>query len=465
MQSSMVRKTIYPSPMYTQYNFKNHVEHIRNAINLMALLIVTTEAETFQQRAERRRGQEALTCYEAAAKAFQQALDAAATSSPSFSRLSDCRFGLAETLQCWAETLLEVLSRLPDNELTKEKEQESTSFAGNLFNKAVQNYQQVRDSPPIGNATDSSIDMRVDAAVNCANALSSWVAAMTESNPEMDAPSQQQASNLLSTAEEYYTSALAQEEDASTWSNLADVLIQHGELLCKGGAGTEGGEMFSRAREAYSRACGLSSSEQGDDLPGLLLNWGAGVLAAAAHAQTGETAIPLLEEAATRLRESLSFDRGDPAPHNALGETLVAMAEWFMKRGDLARATLANEAALEEGYGGGLKINASHSDALIGIAEVRAQQAKLALAIGDQTAAKAASAGAVEAYSRALAKPEALGNLSERAGVRYNYACCLVGCGRLEEAVLVLRDLLAKGYVAPNDVAQDLDLAPLLNLL
>jgi hypothetical protein len=120
---------------------------------------------------------------------------------------------------------------VPDNELTKEKEQEATSFAGYLFNKAVQNYQQVRDSPPIGNATDSSIDMRVDAAVNCANALSSWVAAMTESNPEMDAPSQQQASNLLSTAAEYYTSALAQEEDASTWSNLADILVQHGAAL------------------------------------------------------------------------------------------------------------------------------------------------------------------------------------------------------------------------------------------
>lgn len=427
------------------------------------------EAETLQQRAERRRGPEALACYEAAAKAFQQALDAAPTSSPSFTRLMDCRFGLAETLQCWAETLLEVTASTPDNELTREKESEATSLAGVLFSKAVSNYQQVRDSPP-GAAPSSAppgaaAALRVDAAVNCGNVLSSWVTALTESTPKMDNALRQEASAMLTSAEECYTAALSKEEDASTLSNLADVLIQHGELLCKGGAGAEGGVMFQRAREGYGRACGLSSSEQGDDLPGLLLNWGAGVLAAAAHAQTAETAIPLLEEAVTRLRESIGFDRGDVAPHNALGEALVAMAEWFSKSGDLAKASAALQAALDEGYGGALKINASHTDALVGVAEARAQQAKLALAIGDGASAVAAWAAATEAYSAAIAKPGALGNLSERADVRYNFACCLVGCGRLNDAVQVVRQLMATGGVERAYVEQDPDLAPLRGML
>lgn len=72
-----------------------------------------------------------------------------------------------------------------------------------------------------------------------------------------------------------------------TWSNLADVLVQHADLCAeRGGPGAAAaGPLYGQAREAYSRACELSSSENGDDLPGLLHNWGVALLGMARHAQ------------------------------------------------------------------------------------------------------------------------------------------------------------------------------------
>ena len=50
----------------------------------------------------------------------------------------------------------------------------------------------------------------------------------------------------------------------------------------------QGGEQasqqaYQKGMEAYATACSLSSSEQGDDLPGLLHNWGVGLRSMAEH--------------------------------------------------------------------------------------------------------------------------------------------------------------------------------------
>jgi tetratricopeptide (TPR) repeat protein len=208
--------------------------------------------------------------------------------------------------------------------------------------------------------------------------------------------------------------------------------------------------------EAYGRACGLSSSEHGDDLPGLLCNWGAGLLAAAARAQDPGAAIALLEEAAQRLRESIAFDRGDVAPHNALGDALAALAEHAARRGDAAGAAAALRQALDAGYSAALRINSGNAEALVGTAEVQAQMAKLA---GAGAGAGGHWAAAVAAYEAALARPEALGSLSQRSDARYNYACSLAGCGRVAEAASVVRALVAAGTVAAADALADADLA------
>ena len=87
---------------------------------------------------------------------------------------------------------------------------------------------------------------------------------------------------------------------------------------------------------------------------------------AATHATTPETALPLLEEAITRLRESISFDRGDVVPCVALGEAFVTKSEWIGKMGKAQEASACLQAALDEGYvGGALRIQSKQTGILL----------------------------------------------------------------------------------------------------
>lgn len=83
--------------------------------------------------------------------------------------------------------------------------------------------------------------------------------------------------------------------------------------------------------------------------------------------QNAALAASSLEEAAARLRESIAFNRGDPQPHNALGDTLVARAE---SASDATETLACYNAALGEGYSAALRLDARNSDALVGTAEV-----------------------------------------------------------------------------------------------
>ncbi|GFR51857.1 hypothetical protein Agub_g14327 [Astrephomene gubernaculifera] len=237
-----------------------------------------------------------------------------------------------------------------------------------------------------------------------------------------------------------YRSALAREEDALTLGNLGDVLVQSGTCLyavaravrdapqpadvaaaitaaaaaagpaaaaapspaewCAAREAEAGGE-FSGALAAYEAACALSDSEQGDDLPGLLCNWGAGLLSMAGCLQDPAARLPLLEAAASRLNHAASFDRGDPQPLCSLGDVRAAAgeaaealataathgsspSEAMMTDGDSGTTAsttpgssaavqhwrrVAEEhlrAALEEGYGAALRLRRDEAEALVG---------------------------------------------------------------------------------------------------
>ena len=66
-------------------------------------------------------------------------------------------------------------------------------------------------------------------------------------------------------------------------------MVRQAELLAEieGGQsdGSAVGQAYSQAMQAYDRACSMTSSEQGDDLPGLLHNWGVGLRSMADHQQ------------------------------------------------------------------------------------------------------------------------------------------------------------------------------------
>ena len=74
--------------------------------------------------------------------------------------------------------------------------------------------------------------------------------------------------------------------DSQTWSNLADTLVKRAELLQEAGdAEACIGSVYGQAMAAYAKACSLCSSEDGDDLPGLLHNWGVGLHSLGTHAR------------------------------------------------------------------------------------------------------------------------------------------------------------------------------------
>ena len=72
-----------------------------------------------------------------------------------------------------------------------------------------------------------------------------------------------------------------------TLLNVADTHIALGEAQAEAGQLQAGQAAFQAGIAAYAEACGLCSSEAGDDLPGLLHNWGVGLHTWATHTQVG----------------------------------------------------------------------------------------------------------------------------------------------------------------------------------
>lgn len=83
----------------------------------------------------------------------------------------------------------------------------------------------------------------------------------------------------------YLTLPLTIPHALQTYSNLADAYVQQGELAAQAGEGDLAGRCFAAALEAYETSCSMSDSGAGDDLPGLLHNWGCGLRAIAQHTQ------------------------------------------------------------------------------------------------------------------------------------------------------------------------------------
>jgi tetratricopeptide (TPR) repeat protein len=417
-----------------------------------------TEAEKFQQRGERRRGYEAVQCFQQAAVKFQSVIQSPATdSSPSDQHIA-AWFGLGETLQTWAQASLDAAAALPDNtpnlgviEKTTQRE------AIDLLRRSIEAYKQVTTSP----AT-----MRVDAAVNCGNALSSLAELLEDTD-------QSQAAQLLSQACDCYSTALQQEEnDASTINNLADALTQLAAITTDDAERQS--QIFQQAMNTYERACSVSSSENGDDLPSLLMNWGSALTTAAKHAPSYDIAIGRVEEAVLRLKNSILFDRADTDPLNALGDAYLAKAELLAsslieRQGGDVDVQKAAEAALKA-YEASLGINRTNAEAILGCADVYMFIARFLQQQQQQHMMEEVK----EMWARAeqllssttMANPTGIGGFSDRCDVRYNHACALARIGRVEEAAAVLRGLIQMGVGSVvEDVGRDEDLESVRGLL
>lgn len=99
-----------------------------------------------------------------------------------------------------------------------------------------------------------------------------------------------------------------------TWSNLADALIQLAQAHAARGQMGDARAAVVTARAAYVSATSLSESDAGDDLPGLLCNWGTGLTAAGGmlrEAGDGAAAVEALRDAVRRLDCSVELQASD----------------------------------------------------------------------------------------------------------------------------------------------------------
>ncbi|KAK2080928.1 hypothetical protein QBZ16_000782 [Prototheca wickerhamii] len=388
------------------------------------------EAEKLQQRAERRNGLEALAAYSKAA-AFKGALESAQSPSPDGEEdVLEAWLCLAECYQNWGDAIQSTLAGMPDAELSEQVERDGTAKACALYARAVETYGRA----PIDASAGAPV--RADAAVNCANTLTSWAEV---------AGSDAERLPMLERAVGLYRAALAAEPDALTWSNLADAEVAAAVALAAAGDAATCERLAADARASYLAACELSSSEQGDDLPGLLCNWGAGLTALAGVAAPAQARRALLDEAALRLREAAAFDRGDPAPLCALGDALAAAAEIAESAAEGAR--LLEEAA-QTGRPRAWRTRGWPS---------RGSLAAGAALPGHDAASELRAA--IAQYGAALARPEGLGGWRQRADVRYNHACALALAGDAAGAAAILKALVSSGAVDAAAVTGDPDLA------
>jgi hypothetical protein len=82
-----------------------------------------------------------------------------------------------------------------------------------------------------------------------------------------------------------------------TLSNLGDALVAQGEAALQAGQPNAGQAVFASALEAYQASCALSDSSAGDDLPGLLHNWGVGLHTISKQAQVRSGAVAVSQGA------------------------------------------------------------------------------------------------------------------------------------------------------------------------
>lgn len=381
-------------------------------------------------------------------------------------RVQDCRCLLGEVLQNKAELLLKLWSEQSHggslvNTLlghhTLYDEKKIFFDAHELFVAAARQYRAT------GTNSDSYGSMRVDCLVNLGNTYAehgNLYSQMLEGKKSGD--DVEQCRQLYADSLACYEAAILKEDDAATWNNCADMLISYAEFEAMT-TGARARDVYDKALRGYSRACELSSTEKGDSLPNLLCDWGSGLLSFSDYMRTHENdisaALHALSEAEKRLHAAISFDRGSTAPHTALGDVYIAVSEIYFEQEQMEDAWSCTEKAMNDGYGMALKIQRSHTDALVGCAETLVQKAKIARA-GHMEAGPLLKQ-AVSLYQQAFATGRFSGTLKEKGDALYNVACCLAGIGcedASQEAFDILKQLMDKQMISKDDIMSDEDL-------
>ena len=79
------------------------------------------------------------------------------------------------------------------------------------------------------------------------------------------------------------------------WVNMADAMVSSAEQHSDSGEVLQARQSYSQAMDAYETACSMSSSDAGDDLPGLLHNWGVGLYSMGTHLRVRQQSLSVYQ--------------------------------------------------------------------------------------------------------------------------------------------------------------------------
>jgi hypothetical protein len=269
--------------------------------------------------------------------------------------------------------------------------------------------------------------------------------------------------------------------------------------------------MFQHAFQTYEEACQRCDSRAGDDLAGLLMDWG---VAYASHAQilvdkvlvpSTNNQVPVTWDAAVAARAIASCDGaleklGKSAEFGAgvaFGEARRTKSEIYHADAKVyqlcarehdpaygravAEANGALAAAADPagpfGFGAALRLDSSNADALIGAAECHVERGRMHKQFGPDvlpsvmceydahvSSMRSHFARGWELYARALdlaarANPRKdPGWASDRLEVAYNAACAACLAGELDTARGLLESVVACGGATKEGIDADADL-------
>ncbi|GAQ87174.1 Hypothetical protein KFL_003360060 [Klebsormidium nitens] len=442
---------------------------------LTPVQLMLAEASRLKQAAERKTaGREAAALFEQSADKYRASLQLDVTVSQRLDALND----LGEAYLEWSASLLAHLRSGPAS-FDSGSEERGTAVhmaVASLCNESNSAYEAIISEA--GTAPDAQASANtserasawLEATVNSGNALAEWADALAEI-PKENGGGAQRASTLLERAEGRYSAALElQKDDIETLTNFGDCLVRHAEMLCgpfphssRPAEWDQAGPLFERAMQAYAAGCSVADVRLGDDLAGLLLNWGAGLFSAAQRCPETTAALALFAQAEEKLRHGADFSRTDVAPRVTLGDTLSGHGERAHAGGHVAEAYSLLTCAVDEGYGAALRIDRNNVDAKLGVADVFLLAGKLKHKDGDAQASHENFERSTAAYREALGgQPAGLG-FAEWCDAMYNYACAAALAGHEDEVRGALTKLQGLRRLRADELAADDDLASCRN--
>ncbi|XP_057856123.2 uncharacterized protein LOC131065578 isoform X1 [Cryptomeria japonica] len=434
---------------------------------------ILTEASRIKQQAERKPdGPERIPLLEKCAQLFQNALN----SGLSIRDREEALFDLGEVFLLWSSAVKKATYWGNDSAFKGsikkydaiQMQHEASIHAASFCRKSVETYKMVY-------AIEGG-EVKQESLVNCANALCGWGDLVCDI-PNDKGGGITLAASLYAEADNMYSGALTLDpEDVELLTNFGDCCIKRAELayvllnsttMEVNQSWTSATQFYEQAFRAYAHACSRADVKVGDDLAGLLQNWGAGLLSFAEHTVDIAVAAKAFKDAEEKMKNAANFSRLDISIYIALGELFSVQADRFSQDTDYQPQVLnLLEKASNEGYGIALEIDATNLDALIGLGEVCSASRKHFLQLGDTQKAEEHSVKSLHWYLRALNLLEASVNkyelnFEEQYDLMYNMACAAEICGKEGAASQTFKHLLQVEAISPAEIAENPELQSL----